>query len=94
MNTEERAEYLDSWNSYGYREFIIELARKFRLNDSTLRVLHRVSEDRMRLWFESLLPCGSWIEPDSGGLSVEYLNAVDVCSRADMASFLRSLRSK
>jgi hypothetical protein len=87
-------EYADSWGSYGCREFIRELSRKFNLSEATCYVLEDAGEDEVREFFESLIPSGCFFVPESSGVSIEYAHAVDNCARDTLAGFLRSIRSK
>lgn len=85
-------EYADSWGSYGCRDFIRALSRKFQLADSTSYVLQDASEDEFREWFQSLIPSGEYFTHHSDGLSIRSDTAARNCTRDTLARFLRSIR--
>lgn len=87
-------EYVDSFVTYGRRDFIRSLSRKFQLSDSTCSVLNDVDEDKAMDFFQSLIPSGEYFTHYSDGLSIRCDTATRNCTRDILAGFLRSIRSK
>lgn len=85
--------YGEAWTHYGCRDFIRELSRKFNLSDESVDLLQSSDEDKVREWFESLIPSGEYFTPHSDGVSIRDDSAARNCTRDILASFLRSLRS-
>jgi hypothetical protein len=85
-------EYVDSFVTYGRRDFIRSLSRKFQLSDSTCSVLNDVDEDKAMDFFQSLIPSGEYFTHYSDGLSIRCDTAARNCTRDALARFLRSIR--
>lgn len=86
--------YAKSWKTYGCRDFVRALSRKFKLAESTCAVLAEVDEDKAMAFFQSLIPSGEYFSHYSDGLSIRCDTAARNCTRDALARFLRSLRSK
>lgn len=91
--------YAESWKDYGADDFIRELKTKFSLGDRpyTLDLLESLIEDeRLQLFFESLIASGEYFISGSGYTSVNIRveAAVENCSESDLSKFIKECRNE
>lgn len=92
-------DYYKSWADYGAGDFIAALGKEFDWDDGLERVRDLVTDadrDHLRDFYESLLPSGEYCIHEGSGCSFRRCieGAVKNCGRADLAKFVRRVRSK
>lgn len=89
----EWAEYLEAWEDWGWKEFAKLLRDAFALPDRITMRLFDASLEFLREFYQELRPNGEFYIQEGSGVTLLVRDAVQHCTRSQMARFLRKLRS-
>lgn len=83
-------EYMDSFQSYGYKDFIDELVTKFNLSYDEEEILYNREWDDLMEFYESLIPSGEYFIEESSGLYLNIDHAINNCENCDIQEYLEN----
>lgn len=86
-------EYTEAWEDWGWKDFAARLRDEFELPERVTMRLFDADAGLLREFYEELRPNGEFYTPDGSGVTLRVRDAVRDCTRAQMAGFLRKLRS-
>ena len=88
----EQEDYSESWESWGYKDFVRQLVKDFELGYAATNVLEDIPVDGLRTFFEEGVPSGEYYIGEDSGVSVNFWSFD--CSRGELAAFLWKHRRK
>lgn len=91
VSEREYQDYIDSWDSFGWRDFVRELAREFRLSFEAEAVLDDASTDKLLELYENAIPDGDCYDSGHGFRCDTALRNI---SRSELAAFIRANRTR
>lgn len=87
----EEDDYQESWDSWGYRDFVRALVQHFGLGWTVRDFLQDLDSDILQEFWESFAPERYYSE--SSGVCIPFGRGVQECTRETLAEFLRTQRN-
>lgn len=89
LSSMEYDEYIESWESYGCREFIKKISKKFDLEEEVSDQLDELNEDILLGLFEELIPSGDYYTHYSDGINLNMKTAINNITLSDIQNLLQ-----
>jgi len=89
LSTREHENYMQAWESFGWKEFVREITRAFRLSIETDDRLTDISTDALLTFYESLVPSGDYYSESYG---FRFDTAIRNLDRAELAAWIKANR--
>lgn len=91
LSEREHEEYMESWDNWGYKDFISALGKSLKLAYDTSWAMHDIPNDKLLELYENAMPSGDYYDSSYG---FRFDIACRNISRDDLAAFLRANRPR